>query len=92
VNAERFKKMVLENADFDYGIFSPPTKAQEGLTILINHFLGDNWYSVNPVSQEQVNTEAIYEILWSYPFPQETLWQQFWRKINALWEAVKAVL
>ena len=92
MEAERFAKMVLENADFNYGIFPPPTKAQEGLTVLIKHFLGDDWHTVNPVSQEQVNTEAIYEILRKYPFPQETLWQQFRRNITTLWQAVKEVL
>lgn len=58
---------MLEKSDFDYGIFPPPTEAQEGLNILIKHFLGEDWYTANPISQEQVNTEAIYQILENHP-------------------------
>lgn len=51
----------------DYGLFPPPTNAQEGLRILIKHFLGEDWYAVDPISTEQVNSVAIYEILERYP-------------------------
>jgi hypothetical protein len=51
----------------DYGIFPPPTEAQEGLNVLIKHFLGEDWYTANPINQEQANTEAIYQILSKYP-------------------------
>lgn len=67
MNAEKYIESVLYKSDKDYGIFIPPTKAQEGLHILIHHFLGDDWYTVNPISRDQVNTEAIYEILKRYP-------------------------
>jgi hypothetical protein len=67
MDSEKFIKTVLEKSENDYGVFLPPTEAQEGLTILIKHFLGENWYTANPVSHEQVNTEAIYEILRKYP-------------------------
>ena len=46
----------------DYGIFAPPMDAQVALIELCHHFLGEDWYSVNPVSQEQINTEIVYEI------------------------------
>ncbi len=67
--AEKFRKMVLENSDKYYGLCPPPMKAQDGLDILIKHFLGEDWYFVLPVSQEQINTEAVYEILQKYPRP-----------------------
>lgn len=67
MDAERFRNMALAKADRDYGMCAPPTKAQEGLNILIDHFLGEDWYTVMPVGAEQVNTEAIYQILKSYP-------------------------
>lgn len=52
----------------DYGIFAPPTEGQEGLNILIHHFLGEDWYDTSGVtSTTQVNTEAIYQILKKYP-------------------------
>lgn len=46
----------------DYGIFAPPMDAQVALIELCHHFLGEDWYSVNPVSQEQINTEIVFEI------------------------------
>lgn len=50
----------------DYGMFSPPTEAQTALDELCHFFLGDDWYSVNPISTEQINTEIIYEIECKY--------------------------
>lgn len=40
MNAEFFKNYTLSKSKKDYGIFSPLTNAQEGLSILINHLLG----------------------------------------------------
>lgn len=67
MEAEKFLQMAIDNTNFDYGMCPPLTKAQEGLNVLIHHFLGDDWYVVMPLSTEQVNTEAIYEILRNYP-------------------------
>lgn len=50
-----------------YGLCAPPTEAQLGLSILIDHLLGEDWYTVMPVCQEQINTEAIYQILKRFP-------------------------
>jgi hypothetical protein len=65
--AEEFKQNILEKSDKEYGLCPPPIEAQEGLNVLIEHFLGKDWYTVMPVSQKQVNTEAIYQILQKYP-------------------------
>ena len=46
----------------DYGIFAPPMNAQVAVDELCRHLLGEDWYSVNPVSAEQINTEIVYEI------------------------------
>ena len=67
MNAENFKQIMLNNADMNYGLCPPPIDAQYGLNILIEHFLGHNWYVTMPISQKQVNAEAIYEILRKYP-------------------------
>lgn len=48
-------------------IFSPPLEPQIALNILIEHFLGKDWYTPNPIGVKQVNTEAVYEILSRYP-------------------------
>ena len=46
----------------DYGIIAPPTNPYVAMNELIGFFLGPGWYSMNPVSSEQVYTEALYEI------------------------------
>lgn len=50
----------------DYFPFAPPMKAQTALNELCRFFLGDDWYSVVPISQEQINTEIVYEIECKY--------------------------
>lgn len=46
----------------DYGLFPAPMKAQVALNELCRYFLGEDWFSVNPISQEQINTEIVCEI------------------------------
>jgi len=47
----------------DFGIFYPPSTDKEALDALTEHFLGKDWYTANPVSSEQVNTEIVALIL-----------------------------
>lgn len=63
---ELIKKKKIELHDED-NIFPPPTSDYEAFTILRDHFLGENWYVVDPLSHEQCNTEAVYDILLRYP-------------------------
>jgi hypothetical protein len=67
MNENEFINDLLEKSEKDYGMCPPPINAQDGLNILINHFLGEDWYVTMPISQEQVNTEAIYTILKNNP-------------------------
>ena len=67
MQARKFIQTVLDNANYDYGICPPPIKSQDGLNILIDHFLGEDWYVTLPLNIEQTNTSAIYEILNDYP-------------------------
>ena len=46
-----------------YGLCSQPFPADKGLDILIEHFLGKDWYVTLSMSAEQVYTEAICDIL-----------------------------
>ncbi len=46
-----------------YGMCPQPIRSQEALDILIEHFLGTDWYVWLSVSQEQVNAEAVFAIL-----------------------------
>lgn len=60
---ETLKERILKLTDGkDYGICSPPMKAQVALNELCRYFLGENWYTVLPESTEQINTEIVYEI------------------------------
>ena len=57
----------IMNDDDRKNIFSPPLDPQIALDILKDHFLGEDWYTPNPISTLQVNTEVVYEILSKYP-------------------------
>lgn len=60
--AERILKLAKPG---DYGIFSPPMKAQVAVNELCRFFLGeDYWTIVN--NNEQVNTEIVFEIETKY--------------------------
>ena len=48
--------------DVNCGILSPPMDAQVALNELCRYFLGEGWYVTSPISQEQINTEIVYEI------------------------------
>ena len=60
---EEIRERVLSVAkEGDYGIMSPTMEAQVALNELCKHLLGENWYVVDPMSTEQVNTNIVYEI------------------------------
>lgn len=67
IERKKIKERLLKLTDNkDYGICSPPMKAQIALNELGRYFLGEDWYTVMPVSQEQVNTEIVYLIEMRY--------------------------
>lgn len=45
----------------DYGIFAPPMDAQVALNELARHLLGSGYYT-NNFTNEQGNTEIVYDI------------------------------
>lgn len=61
-NKEIAKRLLRLTDGKDYGIFAPPMKAQIAVNELCRYFLGKDWYSLNPISTEQINTEIVYEI------------------------------
>lgn len=68
-------------------IFPPPLEPQIALNILKDHFLGEDWYTVNPIGVKQVNTEIVYSILEKYPrilhnkkHTAKRLWRSIWEK------------
>lgn len=50
----------------DCGLCDPPLDAQSALNVLIDYLLGENWYVVMPESTAQVNSAAVFEILFKY--------------------------
>lgn len=74
------EKEIMTEEDKE-NIFAPPLEPQIALDILQRHFLGEDWYTVNPISAKQVNTEVVYEILRRYP-KREKLFKRlvkFWK-------------
>ena len=60
-NKEIAERLIKLTDGKNYGIFPPPMKAQVAVNELCRYFLGDDWYTVIN-SNEQANTEIIYEI------------------------------
>lgn len=66
---EEIKKRILSLCkDGDYGLCAPPMDAQVALNELCRFFLGEDWYTIMPVHQTQVNTEIVYEIETKYKY------------------------
>ncbi len=50
----------------DGNLYPEPMSDREFREIMISYFLGDDWYVVDPLTQDQANTEAAYEIVERY--------------------------
>ena len=53
--------------DKNDNIFPETTSDKEAFRKLMNHFLGEDWYVVDPISHDQVNTIAVAEIIRKFP-------------------------
>lgn len=73
---EDFLEKEIMTEEDKNNIFSPPLEPQIALDILKDHFLGEDWYTPNPISTKQVNTEIVYEILRKYPGKKP-----FWKRL-----------
>ena len=58
---KEFCKLKANNPNVN--MYPKPTEAQEGLNILQNAILGDDWYIVDPLPNKQANTEIVGSIL-----------------------------
>lgn len=85
MKVEEFANTLDEKYGDEYGILAPPTSDGELRDILIEHFLGD-YVSVNPISREQFNTEAIFRILEEYPGYEEKNHKGIINKIKNLFK------
>jgi hypothetical protein len=55
----------------DDNLCSPPTDPRQAVHILIDQFLGEDWYSNTPQNDDQCITEAVYYILKKHPRPED---------------------
>lgn len=53
-------------ADRTYGIFPAPTDPQMAIHILSAYLLGEDYYIVDPLPNDQANTIIIQDILFKY--------------------------
>ena len=62
-NKEKFIEILRDNT---YGIFPAPTSAELALEVICDYLLGEDWYVNMAISQEQVNTCIVDNILRKY--------------------------
>jgi len=91
MDAENFRVALLESDPVDYGLCPPPLDAQKGLDVLIEHFLGSDWYTAMPLCTEQVNAEAVYSILLLHG-EKRSIWKFFKQHTTNAWCALRKLL
>ena len=65
--------------EYDCGMMPSPTTDAQACYFLCKYLLGTDWYVIDPVSQDQVNTEMVCEILLKYSPKFEREYRK-WRK------------
>ena len=56
----------LDNNWEKNNMFPPVLEGQKALDFLKQYLLGEDWYSVNPISTKQINCEVVHDILYKY--------------------------
>lgn len=72
-----YKKTIEKENWSEYDLCDPPTEPREGIHILIDELLGKDWYVAMPENDNQVITQAIYQIIYKYidePKKKERIW------------------
>lgn len=73
-----FYKKVMEKENWNEDdLCDPPIEPREGIHILIDELLGEDWYVAMPENDNQVITQAIYQIIYKYidePEKKERIW------------------
>ena len=58
-------KIEEEREDKD-NVFCPPLDPYQGLRVLADYLLGEDWYVADPLGAKQMNFAIVKEILWIY--------------------------
>lgn len=61
----------------------PTMTAEEALNVLTNHFLGSNYYIVDPVHATQANVIIVEEIISKYPISEDKK-QEIYERIKKI--------
>ena len=62
-----YKKRFFEIlSDDSYGICPAPTDEKLALQVLVDYLLGEDWFVVMPLANDQITTCAVHEILNKY--------------------------
>lgn len=72
---EYYKNVAIETNWPSDDLCDPPSDPRKAIHVLIEHFLGPEWYVVMPENDDQVITNAVSEILDKY---EKTSWRSFW--------------
>ena len=64
----------------DYGLCPAPMDAQQALDALTSYLLGDDWYTVMPLSVKQCNAIVVEQILDKY----SKKWRKDWNHYEKL--------
>lgn len=62
--ADLVKRRPEEHKD---NIFVWPTSDRDAWDMVSEHILGEDWYTTNPISREQITTEQLVEIITMIP-------------------------
>ena len=65
---EKFLQMIWDKYgnDPEYNIYPEPMTDAEFVQIIMDYFLGENYYVADPISHKQVNTVVACEIISRY--------------------------
>lgn len=69
--------------DGSRGMCPAPMDAQLGLNVMAEYLLGSDWYVVDPIHTEQVNTVLVHAILMRYS--RKFRWHERWRQKQMKW-------
>jgi hypothetical protein len=87
MNVNEFCKMKAN--DPMENIFPKPTTDSEAWDIITTHVLGENWYSNNPISHDQINSEMLSLMLCmipSYAYKNKPWYEKVWLHIKVFWK------
>lgn len=64
MNLLEFQNFIKNEVNWrEYGICPPPITAEDAMNILIEYFLGKDWYVTLSLTNEQVYTVAVCKII-----------------------------